>query len=123
MSGEYRGIEVFGPAPRRRAQPAKPVHPVHPVHRSRLGLIGLLAGAVTLASTIVGIAVSMARHYEPGILLAYLATGAAVVAVLCGAASVVTGRGRRWGAIAIALGVLACPLVLTRLLDWASGLG
>ena len=117
MAGEYRGIEVFGRAPRRRAEPVKRVR------RSRLGLAGLLAGVVTLAATSVGIAVSMAGHYEPGILLAYLATGAAVVAVLCGAASVVTGRGRVWGAIAIVLGVLACPLVLTRLLDWASGLG
>jgi hypothetical protein len=117
MSGEYRGIEVFGRQPRRRAEPVKRPH------RSRLGLFGLLAGVVTLAATATGIAVSMAGRYEAGILLAYLATGMAVVAVLCGAGSVVTGRGRRWGAIAIVLGVLACPLVLTRLLDWAGGLG
>jgi hypothetical protein len=117
MSGEYRGIEVFGRVPRRRAEPVKRVR------RSRLGFAALLAAGVTVVATSVGVGVSMAGHYETGILLAYLATGAAVVAVLCGAASVVTGRGRRWGAIAIVLGVLACPLVLTRLLDWASGLG
>lgn len=117
MSGEFRGIEVFGRTPRRRAQPVKRVR------RSRLGIAGLLAAAVTLAATSVGIGLSMAGQYEPGILLAYLATGAAVVAVLCGAASVVTDRGRRWGAIAIVLGIVACPFVLTRLLDWASGLG
>jgi hypothetical protein len=33
------------------------------------------------------------------------------------------GRGRRFGAIAIVVGILASPLILTRLLDLASGLG
>ncbi|HEX4057284.1 MAG TPA: hypothetical protein VHX87_03065 [Galbitalea sp.] len=117
MSSEFRGIEVFGPAPRRRARQARRVR------RSRLGLVSVLAGIVTVAATSTGIATSMASDFATGILLAYLATGTSVVAVLCGAASVVTGRGRRLGVIAIALGVLASPPVLTRLLDWASGLG
>jgi hypothetical protein len=117
MSGEFRGIEVFGRQPRRRAEP------IRRVHGPRLGYAALFAGVVTVAATSAGIATSMGGHFATGILLAYLATGTSVVAVLCGAASVVTRRGRRWGAIAIVLGVLASPPVLTRLLDWASGLG
>jgi hypothetical protein len=93
------------------------------MRRSRLGLVGLFASLVTVTATSIGIVTSMAGRYESGILLAYLATGTSVVAVLCGAASVVTGRGRRWGAIGIVLGILASPPVLTRLLGWASGLG
>jgi hypothetical protein len=113
---EYRGIEVFGRRARRRTDPPLP-------RRWQLGLLGLGAGLVTAASTITGIALALAGRYEASILLAYLATGASVVAFLCGVAAVLTGRGRGWGAVAIVLGVLSSPPVLTRLLDWASGLG
>jgi hypothetical protein len=114
--GEYRGIEVFGRQPRRRAAPTK-----RP--RSRLGLLSMGAALLTVVSTIAGIALAMGGKYEASILLAYLATGVSVVAVLCGAASVLTGRGRAWGALAIVLGILSSPPLLTRLLGWASGLG
>ncbi len=117
MASEFRGIEVFGRQPRRRTPPAPPAK------RSRLGIIAALAGVVTVIGTVIGISSAMAGRYQSGILLAYLSTGVSVVAVLCGAAAVVTGRGRRWGAIAILLGILASPPVLTRLLGWASGLG
>jgi hypothetical protein len=117
---EYRGIEVFGRSPRRRS-PRRATVRIR--RRSRVGLVGLLAAAVTATATTVGIALAMAGKYEPSILLAYLATGASVVAVLCGAAAVVTGRGRLWGAIALVLGIVSSPPVLTRLLGWASGLG
>jgi hypothetical protein len=117
MASEFRGIEVFGRPPRRRSRPALPPR------RSRLGIIAAAAGVVTVIGTSIGISSAMAGRYESGILLAYLSTGVSVVAVLCGAAAVVTGRGRRWGAVAILLGVLASPPVLTKLLGWASGLG
>jgi hypothetical protein len=113
---EYRGIEVFGRPGRRRAAP-------RPRPRTRLGLLALGAAVVTIASTFAGILLAMNGRYEVAILLAYLATGASVVSVLCGAAAVVTGRGRAWGALAIVLGVLSSPPLLTRLLSWASGLG
>ena len=117
MASEYRGIEVFGRAPRRRAEP-----PPRP-HGSRLGLVAALAGAVTVVGTVVGIVTSMAGRYESGILLAYLSTATSAIAVLGGLAAVLMGRGRRLGLLAIVLGVLASPPVLTRLLAWASGLG
>jgi hypothetical protein len=93
------------------------------VRRSRLGILSVVAGAFTAASTITGIAASLSSHFEAGILLAYLSTGTSVVAVLCGVTAVVSGRGRRWGAVGVLLGVIASPPVLTKLLGWASGLG
>jgi hypothetical protein len=113
--GEFRGIEVFGPQGRRRAAPPRP--------RTRLGLLAFAAALLTLASTVVGILTAMGGKYEAAILLAYLATGVSVVSVLCGAAAVFTGRGRAWGVVAIVIGILSSPPLLTRLLGWASGLG
>jgi uncharacterized membrane protein len=116
---EFRGIEVFGRQSRRRA--------VEPTPRRRprwlLGVLALAAALFTAAATTTGILLAMHNRFEASILLAYLATGVSVVAVLCGAAALVTGRGRGWGAVAIVIGVLASPPLLTRLLAWASGLG
>jgi hypothetical protein len=113
---EFRGIEVFGNQRRRRAVP-----PSRP--RWLLGVLAFCAGLFTAASTTVGILLAMGGTYEASILIAYLATGVSVVAVLCGAAAVVTGRGRGWGAVAMLIGILSSPPLLTRLLGWASGLG
>jgi hypothetical protein len=112
---EFRGIEVFNQRRRRAAPPSRP--------RWLLGVLAFCAGLFTTASTTVGIALAMGGKYEASILIAYLATGVSVVAVLCGAAAVVTGRGRGWGAVAIVIGILSSPPLLTRLLGWASGLG
>ncbi len=116
---EFRGVEVFGRQSRRRMVP--PTRATRP--RWLLGVLSFVAAVFTATSTTVGILLAMGGKYEASILIAYLATGASVVAVLCGAAAIVTGRGRGWGAIAIVVGVLASPPLLTRLLDWASGLG
>jgi hypothetical protein len=113
---EYRGIEVFAPQGRRRAAPPPRV-------RWRLGVLSFGAGLFTGAATATGILLAMAGKFEASILLAYLATGASVATVLCGAAAVVTGRGRGWGAVALVIGILSSPPLLTRLLAWAGGLG
>ena len=113
---EYRGVEVFATQGRRRAVPPSR-------RRWRLGVLSFGAGLFTAAATTVGILLAMGGKYEGSILLAYLATGASVATVLCGAAAVVTGRGRGWGAVAIVIGILSSPPLLTRLLAWASGLG
>lgn len=113
---EYRGIEVFSSPGRRRADPP-------PRPRWRLGVLSLCAALFTAAATTLGIVLALDGTFEASILIAYLATGASVVAVLCGAAAVVTGRGRGWGAVAIVIGILSSPPLLTRLLGWASGLG
>jgi hypothetical protein len=117
---EFRGIEVFEP-PRRRRSPS--ATPARPRPRWRLGVLSFGAAIFTAIATTTGIVLAMGGRFEASILIAYLATGASVVAVLCGAASVVTGRGRGWGALAIVIGILASPPLLTKLLGWASGLG
>jgi hypothetical protein len=113
---EFRGIEVFG---RRRTRRATPVVR----RRWRLGVFSFGAAVFTTAATTIGIVLAMGGKFEVSILIAYLATGASVVAVLCGAAAVVTGRGRGWGAMAIVIGILSSPPLLTKLLAWAGGLG
>lgn len=113
---EFRGIVVFSSQGRRRAEPP-------PRPRWRLGVLSLGAGLFTAATTAAGILLAMGGTFEASILLAYLATGASVVSVLCGAAAVFTGRGRAWGAVGIVIGILSSPPLLTRLLGWASGLG
>lgn len=133
MASEFRGIEVFGRQPRQPGAPRRRATPPEPRRRARrsqqdpprrrLGIIAAFAGGVTVVLTATGIGVSMVGHFGTGILLAYLATGTSVVALLCGAAAVVTGRGRVFGALAFVLGVLASPPVLTRVLGWFSGLG
>ncbi len=129
MMAEYRGVEIFERqptrrpvTPRRRATPRRAVE-LKPRMNPRLGLFGLGAALVTAGSTATGIVLALGGKYEAAILLAYLATGASVVAFLCGVASVLTARGRAWGALAIVIGVLGSPPVLTKLLGWASGLG
>jgi hypothetical protein len=113
---EFRGIDVFRRQARRRVDP-----PTRP--RWRLGVLSFGAALCTTAATTVGILLAMGGSFESSILVAYLATGCSVVAVLCGAAAVVTGRGRGWGAMAIVIGIVSSPPLLTRLLGWASGLG
>jgi uncharacterized membrane protein YcjF (UPF0283 family) len=115
---EFRGVEVFEPQRRRRTAP-----PTRPRPRWRLGVLSFGAALFTAAATTAGILLAMGGKFEASILIAYLATGASVVAVLCGAAAVVTGRGRGWGAMAIVIGILSSPPLLTKLLGWASGLG
>ena len=117
---EFRGIEVFEPPRRRRPAPSKRTRP-RP--RWRLGVLSFGAALFTAVATTIGILLAMGGKFEASILIAYLATGASVVAVLCGAAAVVTGRGRGWGAMAILIGILSSPPLLTKLLGWASGLG
>ncbi len=119
MASEHSGIEVFGRQPRQSLPPrARRLRP-----RNRLGVYALCAAIFTLVATGVGIGSAMAGKFDIGTWLAYLATGTSVVAVLCGAAAVVTGRGRGWGAFAVLVGALASPPLLTTLLHWASGLG
>lgn len=136
MASEFRGIEVFGRQSRRpstsgrrarRPVPNQPA-PNQPAprqswRRQRLGMAAAGAGAATVVATIAGIGTAEIGRFLVGTLFAYLGTGTSVVAVLCGAAAVVTRRGRAWGAVGIVLGVLASPPVLTRVLAWASGLG
>ena len=125
MASEYGGTEIFGRQPSKPPASGKGGRPAREPWRPRylLGVLALLAALFTVVVTAIGIAVAMDQRWLVGTWLAYLATGTSVVAVICGAASVVTKRGRGWGAMAIVIGVLASPPILTNLLRIASGLG
>jgi hypothetical protein len=92
----------------------------------RTALLGILSAGAALATIMLlwaGISFALSDRYLVSTDVAYLATGTSVAAVVGGASAMVLGRGRAWGAVAIVFGVLASPLVLTRILGWASGLG
>jgi uncharacterized membrane protein YcjF (UPF0283 family) len=96
-----------------------------PSHRpgTLLGVVALMAALVTIVLVIVGITDAIRGGYAASTSLAYVATGVSIVAVLGGLGAILLDRGRGWGAVAIVLGLVANPLLLTKLLGWASGLG
>lgn len=96
------------------------------VARVRTPWVGRGALALAVATAVVhGIAVGVASGGDPatGTVLAFLAIGLSIAAVLGGLVAVIAGFGRRTGAAAVALGVLANPVVLLSVLGWISGLG
>jgi hypothetical protein len=118
MASDFRGTDVFG------RQPRAPKESVEPRVPGRgLGVVALLAALLTIVLVVVGVTSAMHGDYAGGTALAYVATGASIVAVLGGLAAVLFHRGRGWGAVAIVLGLAADPLLLTQVLGWASGLG
>jgi hypothetical protein len=115
MASEYRGTEVFGRQPRRRkADPPK--------RRTDVGILATCLGILTGVLTGVGIGAAMSDKYALATNLAYAATALSVLAVLGGVMAIFTGRGRGWGLLAIVLGILASPPLLTDILNWAGGL-
>ncbi len=54
-------------------------------------------------------------------MLAWVAIALSAVAVVVGALSIVLDRGRRLGIVAVAIGVLANPFLLTRILEVLHG--
>jgi hypothetical protein len=131
MAREYQGTEVFGRRPRvvgPKSQPKPRRKPTSkPDRNSRpgtlLGVVALFAALVTILLVTVGITDAIRGNYSSSTSLAYVATGVSIVAVLGGLGAVLLDRGRGWGAVAIVLGLAANPLLLTKLLGWASGLG
>jgi hypothetical protein len=111
-----RGIEVFGrnatvvefgPADRARHTPA-------------LGG-GAALIAVAAAVALIAAVVERSRGSDLVDLLTWIALGASAAAVLMGLFALVTGRGRIPGLIAVVVGALANPWLLTQLLTWAAG--
>jgi len=114
---EHQGIEVFA---RRRARRAAAT-----VHRPTriLGLVSVVAALLTIVLFWMGMSFALEGQNLVSTSLAYASIGTSVVAIVGGASAIVLHRGRAMGAVAIVVGVLANPLVLTRLLNLASGLG
>jgi hypothetical protein len=116
MASEHRGIEVFG---RRRRE----VVDDPPRRSSTLGVVAFTAAIATVAVVAMGIFSAESGEFAVATGLAYFAIAVSVVAVAGGLFALFLGRGRGWGVAGVLIGGLASPLVLTRLLALASGLG
>ena len=116
MAREYRGVEVFG---RRRRAVADQPRP----RSSTLGIAAFTAAIATVAVVAIGVITAESGEYAAATSLAYFAIAVSVVAVGGGLFALFLGRGRGWGVAGVLIGGLASPLVLTRLLVLASGLG
>jgi hypothetical protein len=93
--------------------------PVPTASRRRFRFVGWVALAVAVAAAVltgVGVAVASGGEFVTGTSLAWAAIVCSGVAVVGGILAVVLGLGRFAGALAIALGLLANPFLLTQLL-------
>jgi hypothetical protein len=115
MAKESRGIEVFGRGatfvePRARQVPSR-----------WLGAAALLASLVALV--LLGLAIAALLGGEDSVAAAQASFVASVVGGALGLAALLSGRGRLFGLLAIALAAAANPWLLHRLLDWAASVG
>lgn len=99
------------------AQPA-----VERVRGPLLGLVALAFATLTVVLLAAAIIIATGGDYGLSTTLAYGAIGSSVLAVLAGLVAAILGFGRRWGVIALVVGVLADPVVLLGILRFASGL-
>jgi hypothetical protein len=116
MAREARGIEVFG-----RGATVVEYGPRDRTPRTpALGAGAVLVAIIALAA-LVGAIVERARGSAFVEVLTWIALGASALAVFGGLAAMLTGRGRLAGCVAVVVGALANPWVLSRVLEWAAG--
>jgi hypothetical protein len=109
MAREARGIEVFG-----RGATVVEVGPAA-ARTPALGGAAVLV-AILAAAALVGAVI------ERSDLFTWIALGASAVAVLCGFLALLSGRGRLAGLLAMLLGAIANPWLLSLALHWFAGL-
>ena len=82
----------------------------------RLGAVAVVL--CLFFAVIVGCAVSVAWAGDDatGSVLAWFAIVGTAVTFVMGAAAIVTGRGRRWGVVAVVSSILVNPWIMTQLL-------
>ena len=81
------------------------------------GRAALAAGILTPAAVAVGVAAAQAGAFEPATVAAWAAIGASALAVVGGIVAIAGNWDRGAGIAAVALGILANPLVLLHGLD------
>ncbi|CAN5256780.1 hypothetical protein BH09ACT5_BH09ACT5_10610 [soil metagenome] len=81
-----------------------------------------LLTAGTVAVHVAAIVVASGGDYPDGTLLAYVAVGLSVLAVITGVVAGIRGPARGWVIAAVVLAVLANPVVLLSVLRFLSGL-
>lgn len=96
-----------------------------PPERTGTALLGILALAfavLTAGALAVGVVMATAGDYRLATVVAYGAIGLSVLAVIGGVLAAILGWGRRWGVVAIIVGVVANPLVMLAALRFVGGL-
>ncbi len=112
-----RGIEVFG-----RTATVVEYGPAERGPRTPALGAGAVLVAVAALAALVAAVIERSRGSDLVDMLTWVALGASCLAVLGGLGALLTGRGRLAGLIAVVVGALANPWLLTRLLEWAAGL-
>ena len=114
MAREVSGIEVFG-----RGATVVDYGPADRTPRTPTLGAGAVLLAVMAVAALSGAIVERSRGSDLVELFTWIALGASSLAVLAGLAALLTGRGRLPGFVAIVLGALSNPWVLTQVLGWA----
>ena len=132
MANGERGIEALTPSrvPPRAGTARKPAPRKRtPATKARaprkapaLGILALVLGIGAVVVVVVGINSATAGDYAPATTLAYAAIAASISGFLLGGVAVITARGRGIGGLAMVICVLANPVVLRQILDYASQL-
>lgn len=92
--------------------------------RQKTIIVGALATAsAVLVAVLTGVATAVASSgvYRISTVLAWAAIGLSVVAVVAGVWATATNRGRRWGVVAIVLGLAGNPWLLRVILEAVGG--
>ena len=113
------------PSPEEEPQQAPEGEEVPPVPRRRTPLVGIAAAVLALgvvALTTAAIVVASAGDFGLGTTLAYAAIGTSILAVVVAIVGIAGGFGRGWAIPAFIVAVLANPIVLLTVLDFAEGL-
>lgn len=90
-------------------------------HRWLVGFIAFAFAVATIVAHTVAIVVASSGDWPAGIIWGYVAIGASIVGFVVGLLATIFGWGRRLGAIAMALSVLANPYLLLNLLSFFRG--
>ena len=98
-----------------------------PVELSRIptALVGIVAlgfAVITAVVQVIAIVTASAHDFEQGTVLAWSAIVLSVFAVAGGVVAIILRRGRRWGVVAIVLGVIGNPFILLVVLSFVRGL-
>lgn len=113
-------VEPDDPEPAASEEPESPEIQVT-ASRPRTPFVGIAALVLAVATAVVhGVAVAVASggDAQAGTVLAVVAIGLSILAVVGGLVALIAGLGRRTGAAAFVLGGLSNPLVLLNLLRW-----
>ena len=96
-----------------------------PLTPRRSRWLGALAGGISILMVVtwaIALAISLAGMLELGVGLSISANLLSIPAVVLGLVAIVTNRGRGWGIVGVAVGILLNPVVLLYALTWIGAL-